>query len=336
MVEKNRYLRITICVTFIMALLVGGFFIYKSSVKDTNFGGSKEKEEKKEEIKKNVVTPLLYEVTKIGSDNKIYLFGSIHAAVKEDLDSLPDYVLNAYKNSSSIACELDITKITTDQEAIAKILEIMTYKDGTTIKDHLKEETYKKMVDFLTKKNSYVELYDLYKPAYIGTLLEGLAANDAKLDINSSVDDYIIKKAKKDNKTILELETVEFQYDVLYGFRDEFYEYMVSDYLDNYDKLVTSVSDLYKSWKNGDIEGLLDNNSSIEIKEDFSSELKKDIEDYEKKLINDRNITMTDKAVEYLENKQDVFFMVGAAHIVGDNGIAKLLEAKGYTVTQVK
>ena len=26
-----------------MALLVGGFFIYKSSVKDTNFGGSKEK-----------------------------------------------------------------------------------------------------------------------------------------------------------------------------------------------------------------------------------------------------------------------------------------------------
>jgi len=54
-----------------------------------------------------------------------------------------------------------------------------------------------------------------------------------------------------------------------------------------------------------------------------------------KKLLDDRNVTMAAKVDEYLKGKDPVFVVVGAAHIVGDKGIAKLLRDKGYKVEQV-
>ena len=54
--------------------------------------------------------------------------------------------------------------------------------------------------------------------------------------------------------------------------------------------------------------------------------------DYDKALIDDRNITMTSEAVEYFDDNKDVFFVVGLAHIVGENGIANNLKQLGYNV----
>jgi uncharacterized protein YbaP (TraB family) len=44
---------------------------------------------------------------------------------------------------------------------------------------------------------------------------------------------------------------------------------------------------------------------------------------------------MTGKMEEYLKGKDPVFVVVGAAHIIGDKGIAKQLRDKGYKVEQV-
>ena len=55
----------------------------------------------------------------------------------------------------------------------------------------------------------------------------------------------------------------------------------------------------------------------------------------EKKLLDDRNVAMTAKMDEYLKGKEPVFVVVGAAHIIGDKGIAKQLRDKGYKVEQV-
>jgi uncharacterized protein YbaP (TraB family) len=44
---------------------------------------------------------------------------------------------------------------------------------------------------------------------------------------------------------------------------------------------------------------------------------------------------MAGKMQEYLQGKDPVFVVVGAAHIIGDKGIAKQLRNKGYKVEQV-
>ena len=54
-----------------------------------------------------------------------------------------------------------------------------------------------------------------------------------------------------------------------------------------------------------------------------------------KKLLDDRNVFMTGKMDEYLKGKDPIFVVVGAAHIIGDKGVAKMLRDKGYKVEQV-
>lgn len=52
-------------------------------------------------------------------------------------------------------------------------------------------------------------------------------------------------------------------------------------------------------------------------------------------MLTDRNKGMADKAEEYMNDGKKVFFMAGAAHMYGDDGIVQLLKDRGYTVERV-
>ena len=321
--NNKKYLNIIVVIIIIVLLVVGGIFFYKELTKD-----NKPKEEKK------TITPLLYEVTKEGSSNKIYLFGSIHVAKKSDLN-FPNYILNAYNNSHYLACELDSTGKEIEMQQL--LLDKIMYQDETTIKDHLSEETYKKLVEFLSKRESYSNLLELYKPYFFFSLLSQFLVNDSKLSTDSGIDNYFIGKANKDNKTILEVESYEYQLDMFLSFSDLLYDIAISDTIDNYDKEVQDIIDLYNNWKDGNLEKLLTlSDEEMDIKDNYTEEEQRVIENYNMVLITNRNRTMTDKVIEYFNNNQDVFFMVGTFHIIGDDGIVNNLQSKGYTVIQVK
>ncbi len=59
------------------------------------------------------------------------------------------------------------------------------------------------------------------------------------------------------------------------------------------------------------------------------------LEDYNDKMLTQRNLGMRDKAVQWLEAGDKVFFAVGAAHLVDEGGLVELLRAGGYTVEQI-
>ena len=44
---------------------------------------------------------------------------------------------------------------------------------------------------------------------------------------------------------------------------------------------------------------------------------------------------MAEKIEGYLKGKEEVFVVVGAAHLIGEKGILKLLGDKGYHMEQV-
>ena len=330
MEEKNKYLKLFITILIIIIFLVAGFFIYKTINK------YKEKETSEEtEIK--TITPVLYKVTKEGSNNEMYLFGSIHMAESKDLKAFPSYVIDAYNKSHYLACEIDETTLNTDMDQAQELALSMMYQDGTQIKDHLKEDIYNKLIDFLTKKESYVNVYEYYKPMFFYSLLSNVMSIDAGLSSEAGIDNYFIAKAKQDGKEVLEVESIKFQTDLLLSFSDSLYELMINETLDNYNESVSDLIDLYKYWKDGNVDKILElDDEEFKEKDSYTKEQKKLIDDYNKKLILDRNNTMTDKAIEYFESDKDVFFMVGSLHIIGEDGIASKLQKKGYTVTLIK
>ena len=328
-VKKSNKKKIFAIVAIIVAIVVGlSIFLI------CNNGSKTEEKEQGTETKKEQITPLMYEITKEGSDNKIYLFGSIHLAT-EDFD-YPKYVLDAYENSDYLAVEADIVKAQSDPSYVQSELEKMMYNNGTTVKDHLSKETYDKLVTLLKNKNAYNEGLEVYKVIFFETLLTQLIYSDAGIDANNGVDAHFINKANKDGKTILEVESVEYQSSLVNSFSDRLYALSLVSMLDDYDNQVQGAKDLYSAWKKGDpseIVAIVEDQTGDESK--YSEEEKALLEDYYKKLLPDRNVGMKNKLEQYYNDNKKVLVIVGTAHLVGDEGIANLLIKDGYTVTQI-
>jgi len=59
-------------------------------------------------------------------------------------------------------------------------------------------------------------------------------------------------------------------------------------------------------------------------------------EEFIKAMYTDRNQNMADFAEDALKSGDEVFICVGAAHVVGDDGMVGIMTERGYTVERVK
>lgn len=283
-------------------------------------------------VKENNNKYCFWEVTSKDLKGKLYLFGSIHAA-DDTAYPLNEAVLNAYINSDSLAVECDIVAFEKNIAAQVETSKQLIYTDGTTITDHIDKETYEGLKKLLTDNNLYISTYDKCKPSMWESLADSLVVKKSGLDDKKGLDRFFLTQAKKDGKEILEVESVKFQMDMLAGFSDELMNLMLKSYLTDFDKQVKSLNELYTVWKAGDTDKLYNLGSEEEDK--LTEKDKALADDYNKQMLTDRNKGMVDKAEKYMADGKNVFYVVGAMHMVGDDGIVKLLEAKGYTVKRL-
>lgn len=324
--RRNNKIALIGFIVVILLLLGGGLFYYFSSNKENNTNIDVNVKER--------ITPILYEVTKNGSDNKIYLFGSIHIFDVNKIE-FPNKLIDAYNSSKYLAVEADIVSYM-DNMNVEEYSKSFMYKDGTKLKDHVSKETYEKIVKFLKEYYYFDETLEMFNLEFIETVIADQILSIAKLKSNEGIDTYFLKKAKADNKQILEVESMEYQMSLSKKIPDKYYELSINNALDDVDKQVSDAKDLYKAWKKGDLESLSkliegDNTPN----EKYTKEEIKIFEDYYKLMLTDRNSNMTNKLISYFEKNQNVFYMVGTAHLLGDKGIVQLLKDKGFNVVQV-
>ena len=95
------------------------------------------------------------------------------------------------------------------------------------------------------------------------------------------------------------------------------------------------LKNMMKAWANGSEKNLVEQLNS-EGSVFMSKEQKELYAEYTEKILYKRNITMTDWAESALNSGEKVFICVGAAHIVGNDAMADLLEKRGYKVEIIK
>ncbi len=279
----------------------------------------------------NKITPAVWEVTDSNA-HVIYMMGSIHAADADALE-MPDYFETAYAKCDSLAVECDITEAQLDIFGLGELL----YTDGTTIKDHVPEEDYEKAVETLSAAGSYNANYDYMKPIMWSSLGEAVAIQRAGLNTNYGIDTLLIKRAKEENKKVLEVESVDSQYTLLAHLPDEvqllmFHQLTTDDYIDDMEK---ELRETYEGWKNGTLgDSLVESDADI-TEESLSDEELKLLEQYNDAMLNNRNKGMVEKAKEYMKGGKTVMFVVGAAHFYGEKGILQLMKDNGCTIRQL-
>lgn len=263
----------------------------------------------------------LWKVEKAGST--VYLLGSIHIA-NEAMYPLRPEIQDAYDASDYLVVEADISKM--NNEDVQKlVMDLSVYKDNTTLKDHISDEAYKKLGEILKENGAAENALDTYKAWSVSSTIDFLATSQAGYDAGIGIDAHFLEQSNANKKPILELESIEYQLRLFDGFSDKLQEEMVNASIENYYAEDSGIDALTDMWVTGDEKQLLQLTEATSANEEFNQAL-----------LTDRNAPMVEKITGYLNDaaNKTYFVVVGAAHMLGENGIVPLLEEKGYTVTR--
>ena len=154
------------------------------------------------------------------------------------------------------------------------------------------------------------------------------------LSSEKGLDNRLIALAKSQNKPIREVESNLFQLKMLTGWSDALAENLLGGTLSTELHLYAAdLMELYTMWCEGDEDALKEY-----MKEDTSeltAEEKLLWEEYNKAMATDRNKHMAEVAIQYLQSGDTVFFAVGLAHVIAEDGLVNALRDAGYTVELV-
>ena len=256
-----------------------------------------------------------------GKSNTVYLFGSIHVANK-DMYPLGEKVDEAFKQSEVLVVEVDEAQV--DQVKLQEIMMTKGFYGGSeTIKDHVSEDTLKLLQQLLADTGVPYITVARMRPGIIALTLTVAKIVKMGYSPELGIDRYFMQQARG-RKEVLQLESMEEQMDLLLSFSDD--DLMLKHTLISLDKLPKMIFDLINSWKNGD-EKLLEKIMLTDQKNEYP-----EFNGLLKRLIEDRNVTMTVKIQNMLNESKDYFVVVGAGHLVGEKGIVSQLKRNGFSV----
>ncbi len=282
----------------------------------------------------NSITPAMWKVTS-PEGNTMIMLGSFHA-LKDECYPLPEAITNAYNNADILAVECDITATQEDGEYMKNLMKQMLYNDDTKLSQHISEEAYSALQTYLGYWGMDISTLEVYRPWAISSTLDTLLIQDSDFDSEKGLDNYLLTTAHADGKEIYEVESVDFQLNMLINFSDDIYDLMFRSYEgETKDSQKQSLEDLYAAWKSGDIETFLEEDNDEELA-GYTEEDKATAEDYNNQMLYDRNKNMAKAAEDLMSEGKNVFYVVGAAHYAGEGGIIDLLEKDGYTAERVQ
>lgn len=285
----------------------------------------------------NKATPLFYHVT--GADGEeMWLLGTIH--IGDDRTAyLPQEIYDAFDAADALAVEVDIIafqeQMLTDKKLQTQLSLACAYINGTTLKDHVDKEIYDATIDFATAAGIYTETLEYFKPGMTYSLISEYY--DRYLPdywSEKGVDYRLLTMAKEQNKTILNIENGLDQMKMFTTCSKALQEYMLAgalgmDAAENHD----GTMELYEAWCSGD-EALMRELVASDTS-DLTEEERPLYEEYRKIMETDRNAGMLQKAIEYLQSGDVIFYAVGAAHVMAEDGLVNTLRDAGYTVEPV-
>jgi hypothetical protein len=237
---------------------------------------------------------------------------------------LPKEVETAFAAAKVLTVEINIKNV--DQaKTLALVQQYGMYGADDSLTKHLSPETLAALEEYCTKHGVPRTGIEQLKPWVVAVTISAMAWQQAGEDPSLGIDMHFLNENKPPQR-VDELETAESQLSLFASATEEEQQAMLVTILKMGDKTKEMIKRVQAAYVSGDPEAL---QKIMDEQSDLGSK------SLTKKLLDDRNVVMASRVEEYLKGKDPIFVVVGAAHIVGDKGVAKLLRDKGYKVEQV-
>ena len=258
-----------------------------------------------------------------GKSNTVYLLGSVHM-LPPDSYPLPPALEKAGADSGKLVLEALKEDVESSETQLAMLAKGM-YQDGSTLQEHISEEAGKLLLERAEEAGVPIQALERMKPWMAGLTLVALEMNKHGFDVNHGVDRYFEGKAKEAGKKIEGLESATYQIDLFVKLTENLGEELLLQTLKESNQLMEMLDEMVTAWKKGDTAKL----ESI-ILDSF-----KEYPEIKERILVERNRNWIPKIEGYLSEEQNVLVVVGAAHLIGEDGVVEMLRAKGHQVEQL-
>jgi uncharacterized protein len=257
-----------------------------------------------------------------GDHNTVYLLGSVHVLKPTERD-LPPEALRAYSDAAALVMEIDLNDPSADM-ALGMDLSLASLPEGQTLADVLGSDAYRRFTAHVHTLGLEPEMFSSYQPWFAAMAMEQAELAQQGFEAGSGVDEQIAQRAAGDHKPIIALETLDQQLGFFANLSLDQQRRFLLYMLDEADETVHSADAVVAAWRSGDVAALerLLTESSAEDPELF------------RMLTTDRNRRWLPTVTGLLHEREDYLVVVGALHLVGQDGLVHLLQQSGYRVEQ--
>ena len=251
-----------------------------------------------------------------------FLVGSIHV-LSADSYPLPAPIEKAFAESRTLVEEIDLDEMNDPMQMMAALAKAML-TDGRTLDQLIAAETYAEVKKRADSYGLPMMALQRMKPWLVAVTLMGPTLQSAGFKPELGVDRYFFDRAKEKGLKRQALETLAYQLDRFDQLSPKLQEEMLKATLEDLDAQMTGVKEMVDAWKKGDTAMLekLTLGSFDEFPELYQ------------RLLLERNQNWVPHVEKCLAEKAGCFVVVGAAHLVGKDGLPTLLAKKGFKVIQ--
>jgi len=254
--------------------------------------------------------------------NELFIGGTVHVLSKTDYP-LPAAFDAAYKKSSKLVFETDMDA--SQNPAFAQtMLQRMMFLDEQTLKGALRPDVYAELEKFSTARGVPLLMLEKMRPAMAVVTLTFMELQRLGM-ADEGVDNYYSQRAKTDKKELGYLESNEQQLDFITnmgkGRENDFVLYSLKD-LQNIEDVMLN---LKSAWRTGDPDKMAAL-SLVSMRQDFPK--------IYQQLLVERNQNWLPRIESMLNDPGTEMVLVGALHLVGEDGVLHALREKGYRIEQ--
>lgn len=256
-----------------------------------------------------------------GSDGAtVYLLGSVHL-LTPDAGRLPPAVDSAFGRATAIAFE---TNVDTAMLSANDLLAHARYANGATLRSSLSAASVARLDTVLAGYGLTVDQVNGFKPWFVSVMVSQLAMQHANFQADYGVDIQLNARAHANGKRVIGLEPVSYQLGLFDSMSEADQEAMLLE-TEPPDSAAAELTKIKDAWVAGDTATL---DSVLNRRAPGSDRL------YDQ-LVVQRNKQWLPKIEAMLAGTDDVLVVVGAAHLLGNQGLLALLAAHGYRIDQM-
>ena len=251
-----------------------------------------------------------------------YLLGSLHVLTAESYPLSPT-INKAFDESKTLVEEIDLDEAA-DPAMMMSALGKAMLTDGKTLDQLVSPELFAEVKKRAEQFGLPMMAIQRMKPWLVAVTLMAPTLQKAGFKPELGIDRHFFDRAKANGMKRQALETLAYQLDRFDQLSPKLQEDLLKSTIEELDTQVSGVQEMAQAWTFGNVAAM----------EKFTlAELLESPELY-KRLLVERNNNWIPHVEGCLKDNAGCFIVVGAAHLVGPDGLPTLLQKKGYKIAQ--